>query len=96
MFSRPLEILFLNFCDAIAQVAFRHGAPKYLFVPKRLNGTLGEAARVLEQKWAVEDFDFLILDMPDFKALRRAAHEVWAALDEEHRLPLGDWRDFVG
>lgn len=96
--TRPLEILLGALDDAQSYVATHHGESDYSFVPKNLHDALSHAVRGIDSKWYHDGdfFDTAMLDAPEWDALRIAARDVWNALDETHRLPFGDWRDYAG
>ena len=97
-YTRPLQISLGNFQDAAVHIAIHWGEDEYSFVSEELNNALCEAIRVIRLKWSHDEefFDTDMLDAPKWNHLREAARNVWDALDENHRAPFENWRDFLG
>ena len=96
-FTRPLNIVFHSLRDATSYVFTHHGELHYDFVPENLNDALLEKiGAIYEAQWTLENFfDTSRLEEPPWNALRDAARDVWNALDDAHRLPFGNWRDYT-
>lgn len=97
-FTRPLDILFHNFRDDAVRFTYHHDEREYSFIAESLNDALLEnIGAIYDAQWNAKDFfDTARLEEPLWNALREASRAVWNTLDDAHRLPFGNWRDYAG